>query len=173
VHEGGFHADFHNALIKRDHFIRHGMFDEHLPYISGFEFGARLHQRGEQMHYVPEINVSHANHVHITTYCQAIYHQGHNKAVLGTTKGLSYLKSYFPTDKFVRSQRLIRTLRWPLLIGTTLYYHIALFLYSIALFTKQRRMAEFLFMQAAIQAHRRGQLHALASNHSHELRPRT
>lgn len=160
-HGGNYHASFHHGCIRRDYFLQKCLFDEELKQLGRHELGARLHHNGENTPLAKHITVSHANHVSITAYCKTMYDEGYDKSIIYAKNGENFMSSYFPMNKYPKYYTLIRAFRIPLLVGTTIMYHMIIGSYELALAFKQHRLSEHLFMLAVVYAHRRGQLCSL------------
>jgi len=153
--------DLHSAAITRECFEELGGFSEDVPFLTEFEFGARLHANGIRIFRAPNEAVRHFNSRTLANYGVLIKNQGFNRTKILFTRGENFFQKYFPSKSFVRLLPLLKTFRLPLM---------ALFAGSIcgrALCFKAceclrlKTAADVVFKKYAASCHRYGMLKGL------------
>lgn len=154
--------EFHNALIRKDCFVENDGIDEDIPYVSGItEFGARMHNKGEDIDAVAGISVGHIDAETLNVYCEGAYNEGLDKIIIYLKRGLGFGQKYFPHPTLANHFNFIKTFRLPLFMLLTLYQDMLAFLFFLVSLFKIKPLQKRIIRNSAIQAHRRGQLFGL------------
>lgn len=113
--------DLHGSAVTRDCFEAMGGFDENLPAMAEFEFGARLHEKGIRIFRIPDEQIWHFNNRTLSSYEMIVKRQGLDRMRLLRKHGREFMEKNFPSPNFIRLLPLLNALRFPALCATQVF----------------------------------------------------